>query len=445
MRHFAFSTCFAAAWAFTAALVSPSAHADSFTVPYAGPGADPAESFEADCLGDTVAEDCETRAGAMESELFSLLVTLESDDAAETVALFREVLELDAPLLQVLAVEYLSRTAQEPTDFLDKVEAFFFGTDPKLAAVAADTLSFTDDETSAELSARFREQRSSSNYAPFLVEGESDIEEPLLAASLSDARVNAMDSFTEDEQFQPAERLLMYDRFVYDFQETSVDYPVTSYVTDASVDDVVAHFSELFGKDPYPPSLETQIEVQAVSAEMAQAQLDALDGDRDAIAKLQELGDRLLELNDSLVAASRLQLDGMYAERDVYWVDGDAAVDNTGPLPRAVTVGRDELLGRTVIRYVHGAIPGSTGEPGSDAGAPNGPSEEDPSDEDPSEDDDESPSDAERPPEDDDSGCHVSPTSSLGPSATGLLGVALLLWGRRGRAARSTQQRSGAR
>lgn len=430
-------------WAVASALVSPSAHADSFTIPYAGPGSDPAESFEADCLGETVAEDCETRAGAMESELFSLLVTLESDDASETVALFREVLELEAPLLQVLAVDYLSRTAPEPTDFLDKIEAFFFGTHPKLAAVAADTLSVTDDETSAELSARFREQRSSSDYAPFLMDGESGLDEPLLSASLSDARLNAMDSFTEDEQFQPAERLLMYDRFVYDFQDTSVDYPVTSYVTDASVDDVVAHFSELFGKDPAPPSQETQLELQSVSAEMAQAQLDALDGDMDAITRLQELGDRLLELNDSLVAASRLQLDGMHAERDVYWVDADTAMHDTGPLPRAVTVGRDELLGRTVIRYVHGVLPGAPGEPGSDAGAPGDPSEDDPSEDDPSEDDDESPSDADRPPEGDDSGCHVSPKSTFGHSATGLLGVALLLWGRRGRATRSAQQRSG--
>lgn len=431
MRHCAFPRFFCCAWASVVALLSAPVHADSFTIPYTEPGSDAAENFEADCLGETIADDCEARAAAMESELFSLLVTLESDDTAETVALFRETLELDAPLLQVLAVQYLSRTAQEPTDFLDKVEAFFFGTHPKLAAVAADTLSFTDDETSAELSARFREQRSSSDYAPFVTDVESDVEEPLLSACLADARVNAMDSFAVDEQFQPAERVLMYDRFIYDFQETSVDYPVTSYVTDASVDDVVEHFSELFGKDPYPPSLETQLEVQSLSAEMAQAQLDALDGDMDAIAKLQDLSDRLLELNDALVAASRLQLDGLYAGNDVFWMDGDAAVDNTGPLPRAVSVGEDELLGRTVIRYVHGVIPGSDDEPGADAGAPDDPSDDDPS-EDPSGDDD-SPTDDDRPPAQDDSGCHVSPLPTDHPwgLGLGLISVAVILSVRR--------------
>lgn len=404
--------------------LSVDASADSFNVPFDEVGSDPADGFESDCLGDAVAEDCEARAATMESELFSLLVTLEGEDDAETAALFQEVLDVDSPEIQAIAVQYLARIQDSPADFWSKVNAFFFGTHPKLGAAAATALSMAEEETDRELAAVFSEQRSASDYATYFVDPEATSEERLLAACLADARVNGMDSFARDEVFTPAERLLMYDRFIVDLQDQDLDYPVTAFVTDAPLEDVTAHFSRLFGKDPYPSANRTQLEMQTVTAELVAVQLDALNGDADAITRMQELSDELLTLSEAATVGSRFQLQALYAGEDVFWVDGDAESASDGDLPRAVTVGADPRLGRTVIRYIHGSIHGRDNDPdntpGSDAGA-----------------DDDEPDSDDRPPagrdpgNDDGSGCSMSHHSGSPPPLWPFLAVVSVMLVRR--------------
>ncbi len=414
--------------------ISIDANAESFNVHFDESVSDPAEGFEDECLGDTVADDCIARAATMESELFSLLITLEGEDDAETVTLFQEVLDVESPEIQSIAVQYLARIQDQPIDFFSKVKTFFFGSHPKLGTTAADVMSAADEETDRELATIFREQRSASNYATYFLDPESTAEEPLLAACLADARLNAMDSFTLDEIFAPAERLLMYDRFVFDLQDPTVDYPMTTFVTDADIEDVTEHFSNVFGRDPYPPAAQSQLAMQTLSAELVELQLEVLDGNTDVIERMQEVSDELLALSEVVNIGVRFQLEGLYAGNDVWWVDSDAEAAAEGPLPRAVTVGEDTRLGRTVIRYVHGAVAGNIDDPDppqdSDAGA-------DPDDE---------PNSDDRPPAgdatgNDDSGCSMS-HGRASASVWSLLAVAWVYFRRRLQPRRSFTTRS---
>ena len=116
------ATLLLAAWA-------SSARADTIRLSYDDTGADPAETFDQDCLGDTPADDCDTRAALIEGELATLLSQLESDEDPETLALFQSALELESPVVQAMAVRYLSRAEQQPDDFLAKVRTFFLITD----------------------------------------------------------------------------------------------------------------------------------------------------------------------------------------------------------------------------------------------------------------------------------------------------------------------------
>ncbi len=421
---------------FAALSTSVDANADSFNVHFDESVSDPAEGFEDDCLGDTVADDCLARAATMESELFSLLITLEGEDDAETVTLFQEVLDVDSPEIQSIAVQYLARIQDQPTDFFSKVKTFFFGTHPKLGATAADVMSVAAEEADRDLSNVFREQRSASNYAAYFLDPEGTAEEPLLAACLADARINAMDSFALDEAFAPAERLLMYDRFVFDLQDPTLDYPVTAFVTDADVEDVTAHFSNAFGRDPYPPAAQSQLEMQTLSAELVELQLEVIDGNTDVIERMQEVSDELLALSEVVNVSARFQLQAIYAGDDVWWVDSGAEAAAEGPLPRAVTVGEDARLGRTVIRYIHGAVAGNINDPDpppdSDAGA-------DPDDEPNSDDGPPADHDTAR---NDDSGCRMSHGDSSSSSLWPLLAVVSVFWGRRLKLRRSFTKRS---
>ena len=69
------------------------AHADIPRIPDDGTGDDPAATFDADCLGDTEAEDCEARAALIEGELVMLLSQLDGDGDPATKALFEGALE----------------------------------------------------------------------------------------------------------------------------------------------------------------------------------------------------------------------------------------------------------------------------------------------------------------------------------------------------------------
>lgn len=380
--------------------------ADSFSYDFSEAGSDPAANFEAECLGEDLDEEteqaCDARAAIMEAELLSHLITLEGDDDPASVALFQEVLELDAPALQAIAVQYLTRTATAPSDFLDQVKTFFLGSEPQLGATAANVLAVGSDADEQMLADLYNEQRSASDYGPLY--GGDD--QRLAAACLKDARLNLMSSFTAEEPFAPAERLLMYDRFALDFSDTAVDYPVTAFVTDATLEDVNDHFTALFGKDPHPPAAESQAELSAITEQMVALQMDALNGDQDAIQKIQELGDQMAELQEAVTLASQLQLTTFHAENDVFWVDGTTE-DSFDALPRAVTVGNDDRLGRVVIRYLNGVGSGATSP---DGGIPNNPDDEAPTDETPDDggDDDDEP--------DDDDGSDDAPAPSSGDS-----------------------------
>src|SRR5690606_26620681 len=328
------------------------AFADSFSYDFSEPGSDPAANFDEACVKDDLDAEaqriCDARAAAMEAELVTHLLTLEGDDDPETLALFREAIDLDSPAVRAVAVQYLSRNDNAPSGFLDHVRAFFFGTEPHLGAVAANVLtqSSANDETLGKL---YHEQRNAGDYDS--VYGAND--ERLAEACLKDARLDLVSSFSAAEQFAPAERLLMYDRFAVDFSDATVDYPLTAFVTDEPFNDVSKHFTKVFGKKPYRPLSESQAELNAVTEQLIELQLDAVNGDQAAIRKVQELGDQMSELQEAVALGGRLQLEYLRAPNDVFWVETPHN-DVLGPLPRAVSIGEDELLGRVVIRYLSG-------------------------------------------------------------------------------------------
>src|SRR5690606_1507251 len=98
---------------------------------------------------------------------------------------------------------------------------------------------------------------------------------------------------------------------------------------------------------------ESQAELNAVTEQLIELQLDAVNGDQAAIRKVQELGDQMSELQEAVALGGRLQLEYLRAPNDVFWVETPHN-DVLGPLPRAVSIGEDELLGRVVIRYLSG-------------------------------------------------------------------------------------------
>lgn len=417
---------------------SNAAAANSFNFDFAEPGADPTADFDAVCLGDEPADDCDARAAVIESELFTLLVMLENDDDPATVALFTEVLEHGSPALQSVAVGYFSRTQTAPSDFLSVVKTFFFGGEAQLGTSAANVLALEADSDDQELGNLFREQRSPSDYEPRYAGGDADA---LAAVCLKDARLNLMGSFGRQEQFAPAERLLMYDRFVVDFMDLTVDYPVTAFATEADIDEVTEHFTELFGKAPNPPVGESQAKLLAITEEMVALQVDALNGDMDAIARIQELGEQMSELQNAVTLGNRLQLAGIHAENAVFWVDGDAE-DATQPLPRAVAVDHDVLLDRVVIRYLNGAVTdGATSgedDPDEEGDPSNEPGDEDADggaadDDDPDDDDSDDSPKPNAEPTSKDSGCGVARPNNGAFGSAALVMAALVLLGSRRR------------
>lgn len=66
------------------------AHASTFTISHENRAAvDPAQNFEADCLGTTEAADCSNRAAALSAELVELLSSLEGRRDVDSIALFQ--------------------------------------------------------------------------------------------------------------------------------------------------------------------------------------------------------------------------------------------------------------------------------------------------------------------------------------------------------------------
>lgn len=339
-------------WAAVAlvALEPTRARADTFKLTYDDTEADPAETFEEDCLGDVPADDCDTRAALMEGELVTLLSRLESDPAPETAALFQAALELDSPVVHALAVQYLSRASAQPEDFLSRLKTFFFGPDAPLGVSSSAALQASSEETDQQLAKLYFEQRPESAYAPQPIREDAS-EHPLLDACIKDARLERMPSFGEAERFVPAERLLMYDRFVRASFEAGVDYPVTAFVTDASVADVSEFFTQRFG-EPYGPVANSQERVLELTQQLLSLQGAAASGDPAALDKIRAIVDELEQAQLVTSLDAYLQLSAIHADKDRVWLEGDLQGITTR-VPRAVTVGEDPLLGKTVIRYIN--------------------------------------------------------------------------------------------
>jgi MYXO-CTERM domain-containing protein len=350
------------------AVWSTNARADLRRIPDDGSGDDPAATFDADCLGETQAEDCEARAALIEGEIVALLAQLEGDGDPATRALFERALELESPFVRAMAVRYLAQASAQPTDFLSSVKTFFLGPDAPLgvaSSVALENLGEPSDQALAEL---YREQRPESAYSSqdFSDEPEDD---RLLQACIKDSRLGMMLSFGAEEQFSPAVRLLMYDRFAPALLDANEDYPVTAFATEASVDEVLAFFTDLFG-EPYPPSADSEARLAELSMRFAELQGAAASGDQKAIEELIALSEELTQLQQVASLQAYLQLPALHAENAWVFLDGTIEDFTTAPT-RAVTVGEDAALGTTVIRYLNAAPIGADGGVGNgQAGAP---------------------------------------------------------------------------
>lgn len=367
-----FVRLFALAAALLVAVWSSNAPADVPRITDDGTGDDPAATFDADCLGETQAEDCDARAALIEGELVMLLSQLEGDVDPATQALFEGALELDSPFVKAMAVRYLSRAEAQPTDFISNVKTFFLGPDAPLGVASSAALESLGEPSDQDLAELYREQRSESAYSPQDVSADPE-EERLLQACIKDSRLDMMLSFSAEEQFSPAERLLMYDRFVSALLDPTEDYPVTAFVTDASVDEVSAFFTELFG-DPYPPSADSEARLAELSMQLAELQGPAANGDQEAIEQLIALSEEITQVQQVASLQAYLQLPVLHAENDLVFLDGSLE-DFTMTPARAVTVGEDALLGKTVIRYINAPPVGAGGGGNGQAGAPAQPGE----------------------------------------------------------------------
>jgi len=356
---------------------SESSRADVFHLSYDTTEADPAAAFDQDCLNDTPAEDCDTRAALIQGELVTLLSRLESDEDPATLALFQSALELDSPVVQAMAMRYLTRAKAEPDDFFSKVKTFFFGTDASLGVASTEALWTSKADADQQLAELYDEQRPASAYASQLVT-DDPTDNNLLSACIQDARLERMASFSDDQRFEPAERLLMYDRFVRAAFVPDEDYPLTAFVTDASLNDVRAFFTQRFGEPLGPVSGATE-RLSDLTVELQEAQQAAMNGDQAAIKRLQEIGEEMAQTQQLTSLDAYLQLSANHAENDLIWIEGNLD-DVYLRVPRTVTASQDSLLGRTVIRYINaptndlgGGLEGDGGESsGGQAGAPSG-------------------------------------------------------------------------
>lgn len=407
----------------------PSAQANTFRLAYDAEGTDPAETFEADCLGDTQAEDCDVRAALIEADLVLLLARLQNDSDPQTLALFEQALELDSPIVQQMATQYVAAAGEQPQDFLSKLKTFFFGPDAPLGTGAAKVLESSPDPAEQELADLYGEARDRTQYAPQAAPADGEDSE-LVKACVKDARLNLMTSFTNEEQFEPATRLLMYDRFVFDTTSPTDDYPATAFVTDASLEEVSAFFTGLFG-EPYGPYAGVETKMQELTMQLITLQQAAASGDQNAIKKLTQAAEQLTELQKTFALATTLQVPNIHAENDLVWLDGSLDDLAAGPL-RAVTAGEDAALGQTVIRYIN-APPGSASQtpgngnggesatPGGDAGGGAN----------------EGGAGADRAVRKADEGCGCAVPRGSAPSAS-LAALALLAWGLRRRTGERT-------
>jgi hypothetical protein len=282
-----------------------------------------------------------------------LLGTLEGYSDAETEALFKTATTLDDPRLQALAVRYFANRSEVPSDLWAQLKVFFFGPDATIGQPSAELLAKSLEAADQELARIYLEGRPADGYGGNLP-SESGENDSWAVAQARDAELDALDAFADGQRFEPATRLLMVDRFISGFTEAQTEVPATGFVTDESVAIVTAHFKALFGKDPYPSVAASQAKLEALNAELLMLQERLQAGDTTAGERLGEVVMELQTYQAALSLGGLLGLEALGYGDHVFWVDGSADDLYTKPLPRAVTLGTDALLKRTVIRYVNG-------------------------------------------------------------------------------------------
>jgi MYXO-CTERM domain-containing protein len=330
------------------------ARADTFVISYEGRAQlDPVETFEADCLGASEATDCATRASLLEAELVEGLAELEglSDDATKT--LFTNAVGSTSDAVKEVGLRYFARRRNLPSTLWTSVKEFFLGPDPQIGQPSAEILGSSTDMSDQELSDLYLEFRPSHVYDrdPLESSGEQDT---LALAYASDGRLDEVPAFAENEQFTPASRLLVVDRYLNDYQTGKPTIPSTGFVTDAPRADAVAFFNKLFGKPASPPLAQTQTRLQELNLELAQLQPKLLRGDQAAIKRVQAIAEETTALSEAVTVASALQLDAEKCADCVYWLAGASEDAFTEPLTRAVVVGTQPQLKRTTISYLSG-------------------------------------------------------------------------------------------
>lgn len=333
-----------------------SAQASTFVIDYeTRAAADPAQDFEADCLGATEAADCASRAAALSSELVELLSSLEGRRDADTIALFQAAAALDDPKLAELGVRYFSHYGQTPPTVWDNVKEFFFGTDPGLGAASAELLTESSNDADVALGEHYLRGRPS--YGSWIPAAGADDE--WASAQARDALFDAMLAFEESEQFTPATRLLMNDRTLTRYSDPNGDIPVTGFVTDSPLPDVTAFFTQLFGKAPYASLADSEAKLQQLNQELEGLQVKLQTGDQAAVKRLLELTEELTPVQAAVSLAGMYEFEDQQCTDHVFWVDADPEAAYGGTVPRAVAIGQDRLIGRTAIRYINGLRAGA--------------------------------------------------------------------------------------
>jgi len=137
-----------------------SARAETFAIDLsAARTVDPAATFEADCLGDSQADDCSVRAALLTTELVDLLGSLETSTDTDSVALFETAAQLPDPELQSIAMRYFASRGTVPDDIWTRARDFFFGPDPTVGQPAAELLERSSDTQDQMLSELYLEGR----------------------------------------------------------------------------------------------------------------------------------------------------------------------------------------------------------------------------------------------------------------------------------------------
>jgi MYXO-CTERM domain-containing protein len=190
--------------------------------------------------------------------------------------------------------------------------------------------------------------------------------------SVRDRLLEDLQMFAPSERFADETRLLMIDRFVTDVYAptpTEPNVPVTGFVTDTEMAEVVAHFTSVFGTPPFGSLEEANAQQPALLLELSDLQQRLLAGDQSAAPRLGEVVLELTALQNVLSAGARLSLDYLGCADHTFWLETEGGEPQSGALRRAVTVGTDAHLERTVIRYFNAEGAQATGGTAGEGGA----------------------------------------------------------------------------